>query len=67
MGSREQNEWHVSSTDITSRMANGTYIPDFPAIADYIAAHAGEGDLVLTMGGGDVYKCARLILERLAQ
>ena len=67
MGSREQNEWHVSSTDITSRMANGTYIPDFPAIADYIAAHAGEGDLVLTMGGGDVYKCARLLLERLAQ
>ncbi len=67
MGSREQNEWHVSSTDITGRMQNGIYIADFPAIAEYIAAHAQEGDLVLTMGGGDVYKCSRLILQKLAE
>ena len=26
-----------------------------------------RGDLVLTMGGGDVYKCARMIVRKLEQ
>ena len=30
-----------------------------------VATRAAEGDLVLTMGGGDIYKCARMIVERL--
>ena len=26
-------------------------------------AKAQEGDLILTLGGGDVYKCANMIVE----
>ena len=65
MGSRETNEWNVHSRQITEKMRNGVYIPTFPEIADYVAAHVQPGDLVLTMGGGDVYKCARMIIQRL--
>lgn len=65
MGSREENTYGVSSGQITSRIPGALYLPTFPEIADYVAAHAEEGDLVLTMGGGDVYKCARMIRERL--
>lgn len=52
-------------SQITDRMPNGTYLATFPEIADYVAAQVQPGDLVLTMGGGDVYKCARMIIARL--
>ena len=65
LGSREQNEWNVHAKQITDRMQNGVYIPDFEGIATYVAQHAQPGDLVITMGGGDVYKCARLIAAKL--
>lgn len=65
MGSREENEWNVSSRQITDRIPGALYLPTFSEIADYVTAHVDEGDLVLTMGGGDIYKCARLIKERL--
>ena len=63
MGSREENTYHVSSQQITDRIPGALYLPTFQEISDYVTAHADEGDLVLTMGGGDVYKCARMIAE----
>ena len=65
MGSREVNEWGVHSTHITDKMENGTYLATFPEIADYVAQQVQPGDLILTMGGGDVYKCARMIIKKL--
>ena len=65
MGSREENTWGVSSKQITDRIPGALYLPTFPEITDYVAAHAEKGDLVLTMGGGDVYKCARMIAKAL--
>lgn len=65
MGSREQNTWGVHSEQITAKMKNGVYLADFPAITDYILEHVQEGDLVVTMGGGNVYYCARMIADRL--
>ncbi len=67
MGSREVNEWGVHSKQMTDRMANGVYLATFPEIADYVAAHVQPGDLVLTMGGGDVYKCARMVIAKLKE
>lgn len=67
LGSREVNTSGVHSKQITDLMTNGVYLPDFPAVTDYIAAHAQEGDLVLTMGGGDIYKCARMMAKRLGE
>ena len=63
MGSREENTYHVSSQQITDRIPGALYLPTFQEISDYVTAHADEGDLVLTMGGGDVYKCANMIVE----
>ena len=67
MGSREVNTYGVHSTQITEQMANGVYLATFPEIADYVAAGVQAGDLVLTMGGGDVYKCARMIIAKLKE
>ena len=61
MGSREQNTYGVSSDQITDQIENGRYIPTFEEITAFVKEEAKAGDLVLTMGGGDVYKCARMM------
>lgn len=65
MGSREENTYGVSSKQITDRIPGAQYLPTFEQISAYLLDHVRPGDLVLTMGGGDIYKCARMILNGL--
>ncbi|MBP3389090.1 MAG: UDP-N-acetylmuramate--L-alanine ligase [Clostridia bacterium] len=65
MGSREINSYGVHSTQITDRIEGGVYRAGFPEITEYVTTHAVPGDLVVTMGGGDIYKCARMIRDKL--
>ena len=67
MGSREVNKWGVHSTQMTDKMQHGVYLATFPEIAEYVVARVQPGDLVITMGGGDVYKCARMIIALLKE
>jgi UDP-N-acetylmuramate--alanine ligase len=39
------------------------YVPDFSAVAEKVAAAAGPGDVVVTMGAGDVTLLGREILD----
>ncbi len=50
----------VAAINETSR--NATYIPTFEEIRDYLDAHAEPGDLVVTVGSGDVYRQTRKLL-----
>ena len=40
------------------------WFDSFEKIADYVMEQAQPGDLILTLGGGDIYKCANLIVEK---
>lgn len=62
---REVNVYNVHSEDLVNKIPNAVYVPTFEKIADFIANNATSGDLVLTMGGGNVYKCADMIVSRL--
>ncbi len=62
---RETNIYNIYSEDIVNKMKNGIYIPDFEGIADYILKNAKSGDLIITLGGGNVYKCASMIVKKL--
>lgn len=64
MGSREVNTYGVSSEQIAEKLNNARVIDGFDNIADYIVKTAKEGDIVITMGGGDIYKAAYKIKER---
>ncbi|MDO5494099.1 MAG: UDP-N-acetylmuramate--L-alanine ligase [bacterium] len=64
-GAREEPLPGVTSELITSRMARGTHVPDRLAAAAELASAARPGDLVLTMGAGDVTELADVILEQL--
>ncbi len=59
---REKNESGVSSADIAARMKNCTYIPSFDGIADCLKDKIKSGDLVITMGAGEAYKVAEMLL-----
>ena len=48
---------------INKYSANAIYRKDFRGIADLIAHEAKPGDLVFTMGAGDVFKLAPMIKE----
>ena len=63
MGSREVNTYNIYSEDLANKMKNAKVYKNFDEIANYIKNNAKSGDLVLTMGCGDVYKCAYKILN----
>ena len=37
----------------------------FEEIADYVLANAKSGDIIITLGCGDIYKCAKIMVEKL--
>ena len=61
MGSREINTYGISSEDIAVGLDNCTCVKDFGEAVTAIRNIADKGDIVITMGGGDVYKIAHLI------
>ena len=62
---REVNSYNVKSEDVAQKMSNCVCLQTFEEITDYIKKIALPGDLILTMGGGNVYFCANMILEKL--
>lgn len=62
MGSREVNTYGVKSADLQEKIEGCVCLETFEEIADYVMTNAREGDLVITLGCGDVYKCARMML-----
>lgn len=71
MGSREKNTYNIYDKDIGEKVNGAVWFEEqdhdknFELCAEYAAEHAQSGDLILTMGCGDVNKCANLILEKL--
>ncbi len=62
---RETDTMGVSSSSL-AEAAGGKYFDSFVKIADYVAKTAKSGDLVITMGAGDVYKVGDLLIDDLS-
>ena len=67
MGSREKNTYNIYAKDLVAKIHGCVWFPDFPEIADYVVKNARPGDLILTLGCGDINKCAHLIVEKLKE
>jgi UDP-N-acetylmuramate--alanine ligase len=61
---RETNTYHIYSKDLAEKIPGSVCRDTFEEMADYVMARAQPGDLILTLGGGDIYKCANLIVKR---
>ena len=62
---RETNTYNISSRDLGAKVPGSVCLDTFDEIVDYVCKNANEGDLILTMGGGNVYMCANRILKQL--
>lgn len=61
---REANTYNVYAEDLVKKVPGAVYRKTFPEITEYVMEQAKAGDLILTMGGGNVYQCANLIIDR---
>ena len=67
---REKNIYEISSEKLRDRIKKVhpdkevMFISDFGEIAEHVLANAGEDDLVITMGAGDIYRAGDLIKEK---
>ena len=66
MGSREVNTYGITSEKIAQKLDNAVCVKTFDDVADEIIANTASEELVITMGGGDVYKAAHIIQKRLS-
>lgn len=64
---REVNTYGIESRDLGVKIPTAKCIDTFEEITEYIKENAEEGELVLTMGGGNVYMCANMILKALRE
>ncbi|MDE5985222.1 MAG: UDP-N-acetylmuramate--L-alanine ligase [Eubacterium sp.] len=65
MGSREVNTIGIKASDLSDKIPNSIQLDTFEEICDYVLANAQEGDLVITLGCGDIYKAARMMVNKL--
>lgn len=65
---REQNTFGVSSEDLSDRISElGTesyYIPTFDAVENFLLKNCEDGDLLITMGAGDVVNIGNSLLGK---
>jgi len=58
---REQNETGITSRDLAAAVPGARCFKTLSAIADEVAAVARDGDVILTVGAGDVFRVGELL------
>lgn len=67
MGSREVNTEGVYTSQLAAKIPGSVWFNTFDEVADYVLDHAQSGDLVITLGCGDIYKAAKIMIKRLKE
>ena len=67
MGSREVNTIGIKATDLSEKIPGAVQLNTFEEICDYVCENAEDGDLVITLGCGDVYKVARMMCKKMSE
>ncbi len=57
----------LSSSMIVDSMQNGRFIPNFLEAAEWIISNANSGDVIITLGAGDVNSLAPIISDGLSR
>lgn len=59
---REQNTIGIHSSDLAACIPGARAMDSFAQIAAYLQQEARPGDLILTMGAGDIYQVGRMLV-----
>ena len=63
LGSREPNDPTITSEKLAARIPGAVTVASLDAAAAWVKENAREGDLVITLGCGDIYKAARKMVQ----
>lgn len=60
---RETNLLGISSRDLAKEIPGARFFETLPQITDFLRQTAQEGDLILTVGAGDIYQAGEALLQ----
>ncbi len=61
---RERNTIGISSADLAEQIPGAVYCETLPEVTEYLRAHIQPGDIVLTMGAGDIFRAGEALLGK---
>ena len=60
---RERNTVGISSRDIAQRVPGSVYCETLPEVTEYLRGIAQPGDVILTVGAGDIFRAGEALLK----
>ena len=60
---RERNTVGISSRDIQAEIPGAVYCETLPEVTEYLRSVAQPGDVILTVGAGDIYRAGEALLK----
>ena len=60
---RERNTVGISSRDIQREITGSVYCETLPEVTEYLRSIAQPGDVILTVGAGDIYRAGEALLK----
>lgn len=60
---RERNTVGISSRDLQEKIPGSVYCENLPEVTSYLKCIAREGDVILTVGAGDIYRAGEALLK----
>lgn len=67
MGSREVNTYGIYTSQLAEKIPGSVWFNTFDEVAEYVVNNAESGDLVITLGCGDIYKAAKIMMKMLKE
>ena len=61
---RERNTIGISSADLAAQIPGAVFCETLPEVTEYLRENAREGDVVITMGAGDIFRAGEALLEK---
>ena len=60
---RERNTIGISSADVAEKIPGAVFCETLPEVTAYLRQNVREGDVVLTMGAGDIFRAGEALLK----
>ena len=60
---RERNTLGISSKDLQQQIPGSVYCQTLPQVTEYLRSIAQPGDMIITVGAGDIYRAGEALLK----
>lgn len=67
MGSREINTYGIYTSQLSEKIPGSVWFNTFDEVAEHVVNNVEDGDLVIILGCGDIYKAAKIMIKLLEE